>query len=103
MKACDWMSSPPPSGVCNHIKEIDMSALDTLARLRRFNEDVRDRDPDLAKESLETAREELSEAVGSSAAPQDETELESIVMRNQRPVLEVRDNDAVLDFKDLGD
>jgi endonuclease G len=80
-----------------------MSALDTLARLRRFNEEVRDRDPDLAEESLETARLEVSKVAVPGAAPQDETELESIVMRKQRPVLAIRDNDAVLDFRDLGD
>ena len=80
-----------------------MSALDTLARLRRFNEEVRDRDPHLAEESLETARLEVSEVAASGAPPQDETELESIVMRKQRPVLAIRDNDAVLDFRDLGD
>ena len=74
-----------------------MSALDTLARLRRFNEEVRDRDPHLAEESLETARLEVSEVAASGAPPQDETELESIVMRKQRPVLAIRDNDAVLD------
>ena len=73
-----------------------MSALDTLARLRRFNEEVRDRDPHLAEESLETARLEVSEVAASGAPPQDETELESIVMRKQRPVLAIRDNEAVL-------
>jgi endonuclease G, mitochondrial len=80
-----------------------MSALDTLARLRRFNQEVRDRDPDLAEESLETAREEVSEVVAPGAAPQAQGDLESIVMRKQRPVLAIRNNDAVLDFRDLGD
>src|SRR5687767_3612216 len=80
-----------------------MSARDTLARLRRFNQEVRDRDPDLAEESLEAAREEVSEARVPGAAAPDEAAEESIVMRKQRPVLAIRDHDAVLEFKDLGD
>ena len=80
-----------------------MSARDTLARLRRFNQEVRDRDPDLAEESLETAREEVSEALAPGAAAPDEAAEESIVMRKQRPVLAIRDHDAVLEFRDLGD
>jgi endonuclease G len=76
---------------------------DALARLRRFNQEVRDRDPDLAEEALETAREEVSEARAPGAAEPDEAAQESIVMRKQRPVLAIRDNDAVLEFRDLGD
>ena len=41
--------------------------------------------------------------VAPGAVPQDEGDLESIVMRKQRPVLAIRNNDAVLDFRDLGD
>jgi endonuclease G len=84
----------------DQLKEIDM---DALTRLRQFNANVRDHDSELAEESLETAREEVSEAARPGAAPQDEVALESIVMRKQRPVLTIRDNDAVLDFRDLGD
>ena len=80
-----------------------MSALDTLARLRRFNQEVRDRDPDLAEEALDIAGEEVSQVVAPGAPPEDEGDVESIVMRKQRPVLAIRDNDAVLDFDDLGD
>ena len=80
-----------------------MSARDTLARLRRFNQEVRDRDPDLAEEALESSREEVSEARVPGAAAPDEAAEESIVMRKQRPVLAIRDHDAVLEFRDLGD
>jgi endonuclease G len=77
-----------------------MSALSGLERLRQFNDEVRNRDEDLAEEANEAARLEVGEV---AAGPQDETELESIVMRKQRPVLAIRDNGAVLDFRDLGD
>ena len=77
-----------------------MSALSVLQRLRQFNDEVRNRDEDLAEEARDTASLEVAPA---GAAPQDETELESIVMRKQRPVLEILKNDAVLSFRDLGD
>jgi endonuclease G len=80
-----------------------MSTSDSLARLRRFNQDVRDRDPDLAEESMDTAREEMSEALRPGAEAPDEAMQESIVMRKQRPVLAIRDGDTVLEFRDLGD
>jgi endonuclease G len=81
-------------------EETDM---DTLTRLRRLNEAVRDRDTDLAQEARDTASEEVAEVVAAGAAPRDEEALESIVMKKQRPVLAILDNDAVLDFRDLGD
>ena len=37
--------------------------MDALTRLRQFNSQVRDRDSALAEEAMETAREEISEAV----------------------------------------
>lgn len=77
--------------------------MDALTRLRRFNEAVRDRDADLAEEARDTAREEVAELAAPRAAPGCEEDLESIVMKKQRPVLAIRDDDAVLDFRDLGD
>ncbi len=79
------------------------NSLESLQRLRRFNEDVRSRDTQLAEESMELARAELTEAVTPRGALEDDVELESIVMRTQRPVLAIRDNDAVLEFRDAGD
>lgn len=72
--------------------------MDALSRLRRFNEAVRDRDSKLAEDALDTAKLETVEAV-----PLSEEALESIVMRKQRPVLAIRDDATVLDFRDLGD
>lgn len=80
-----------------------MSAMEVLDRLRRFNEGVRERDSQLAQESRDTAREEVSEMVAPGSTPLGDEELESIVLRKQRPVLAIRDNDSVLDFRDLGD
>lgn len=77
--------------------------MDAVTRLRRFNEAVRGRDRALAAESLDRAREELTELVAPDAAPQEAEALESIVMRKQRPVLAIRNDVALLDFRDLGD
>lgn len=77
--------------------------MDALTRLRRFNEAVRGRDADLAEETMDTAREEVAVLAAPRAAPAGEEELESIVMKKQRPVLAILDDEAVLDFRDLGD
>lgn len=77
--------------------------MDALTRLRQFNEEVRSHDPALAEEAMETARLEVSEIVAPGGGPQDEVALESIVMRKQRPVLAILENEAVLEFADRED
>ncbi|MGC1857045.1 MAG: DNA/RNA non-specific endonuclease [Pseudolabrys sp.] len=75
-----------------------------LARLRRYNASVRQNDPKLAEESRDTGAElEAFTAAPSPEAVEKQIELESIVMRRQRPVLAIRDNVAKLIFIDEAD
>jgi endonuclease G len=81
---------------------------DQLKRLRQFNQRVRERDPDLAEEAMAEARAKdkynvIPEAMAPGAAPTDDLALESIIMRTQRPVLAIRNNDAILEFEDVED
>jgi hypothetical protein len=81
---------------------------DRLERLRQFNQRVRERDPDLAEEAMAEVKakatsKEILEAVAPGAAPTDDLALESIIMRTQRPVLAIRNNDAILEFEDVED
>jgi hypothetical protein len=62
-----------------------------LARLRRYNLAVQQKDPKLAEESRDTdiGLEVFAEAPSPEAA-ENQIELESIAMRRQRPVLAIR-------------
>ncbi|MGR9079515.1 DNA/RNA non-specific endonuclease (plasmid) [Rhizobium leguminosarum] len=80
-----------------------MTPLESLARLRHFNESVRNFDAELAEETLETTRQEISQASPNLGSTDYELEQESIVMRSQRPVLAVFKNDTVLKFEDQAD
>jgi endonuclease G, mitochondrial len=75
-----------------------------LARLRRYNASVQQNDPKLAEESRDTGAElETFTAAPSPEAVEKQIELESIVMRRQRPVLAIRDNVTRLIFIDEAD
>jgi endonuclease G len=75
-----------------------------LVRLRRYNASVQQNDPKLAEESRDTGAElEAFTAAPSPEAVEKQIELESIVMRRQRPVLAIRDNVAKLIFIDEAD
>jgi endonuclease G len=75
-----------------------------LARLRRYNASVQQNDPKLAEESWDTGAElETFTAAPSPEAVEKQIELESIVMRRQRPVLAIRDNVTELIFIDEAD
>lgn len=77
---------------------------DQLARLRRFNASVRAGDPKLAEESADLGVE--NEALEIARAPEDldqAVELESIVMRRERPVLAIHNNVTKLVFIDKAD
>lgn len=81
---------------------------DRLERLRQFNQTVRERDPHLAEEAKSGVKAKakskvILEGVAPGAAPTDELALESIIMRTQRPVLAIRNNDTVLEFEDVED
>lgn len=79
-----------------------MSTLESrLARLRGFNAAVRGRDARLAEESLDL--QEVREAGATPEVVERAIALESIVMRRQRPVLAIRKDQAVLEFKDPQD
>lgn len=77
--------------------------MDALTRLRQFNAAVRERDSALAEEARDTAHEEAVELTVARVPAADMEVIESIVMRKQRPVLAIRDNDAVIAFNDPGD
>jgi endonuclease G len=79
-------------------------AHEKLARLRRYNAAVQQKDPKLAEESGDTGieLEVFAEAV-SPEAVENQIELESIVMRRQRPVLAIGDNVTKLVFIDEAD
>ena len=74
-----------------------------LASLRRFNLAVRGKDKHLGEESLELAHTEVLEMPRSADAIEREVELESIVMRRQRPVLAILDNVPQIQFEDPDD
>ncbi|MES0020235.1 DNA/RNA non-specific endonuclease [Mesorhizobium sp. M0036] len=75
-----------------------------LARLRRFNASVRAGDLQLAEESADLgAQNEALEIVQSPEALDQAVELESIVMRRERPVLAVQNNATKLIFIDKAD
>lgn len=83
---------------------------DGLERLRIFNRMVSERDPHLAEEAKTgvTAKAKakpkvIQEGAAPAAALTDDLTLESIIMRTQRPVLAIRDNDAVLEFDEIED
>src|SRR6516164_2484020 len=75
-----------------------------LGRLRRFIASVRQGDPKLAEEGADLrVRTEGLEAVPSLEALDHALELESIVMRRERPVLAIKNNMTQLAFLDQAD
>src|SRR5262249_37515134 len=78
------------------------SSQEILARLRLYNQSVRARDPQLAEESLDRgARNESVYTEGMRPETAEaEIDLESIVMRRERPVLAVKNNAVELRFAD---
>ncbi|MER8583172.1 DNA/RNA non-specific endonuclease [Mesorhizobium sp. M1423] len=77
---------------------------DQLARLRRFNMSVRAGDSELRVESADLGVEnEALEMMQSPEALDQAVELESIVMRRERPVLAIQNNATKLIFIDKAD
>jgi endonuclease G len=74
-----------------------------LTRLRRFNAWVRRSDPELAEESLDLGRPEILEAAESPQAIENAVVEESIVLRRERPVLTIKDNETKLVFVEQAD
>jgi endonuclease G len=75
-----------------------------LGRLRRFIASVRQGDPKLAEEGADLrVRTEALEAVPSLEVLDHALELESIVMRRERPVLVIKNNMTQLAFLDQAD
>jgi endonuclease G len=78
------------------------SSRSKLERLRNYNSFIRGLDPKLADEGVELARKTpVLESVGDPAAL--DVAMESIVLRNTRPVLEIFENETVLKFADRED
>ncbi len=75
----------------------------TLARLRRFNDWVRQGDAKLAEESADLNSLETLNLERPPEAVEHDVGLESIVLRRQRPVLAIKDNDPQLVFADQAD
>lgn len=75
----------------------------TLARLRRFNDWVRQGDAKLAEESADLNSLETLNLERPPEAIEQDVGLESIVLRRQRPVLAIKDNDTQLVFADQAD
>ncbi len=73
-----------------------------LAHLRRFNSWVTRQDTELAEET-ENIREELFEVAPSAETIERAIAEESIILRRQRPVLTILNNDAQLVFVDPAD
>jgi endonuclease G len=74
-----------------------------LARLRRFNAWVRGSDKELAEESADLGRPDIVEVSGHPEVIDRAIELESIVLRRERPVLAIRDNIPKLEFSTATD
>jgi endonuclease G, mitochondrial len=80
------------------------AAQQQLKRLRRFIASVREGDPKLAEEGADLGvRAEALEAMPSPEALDHALELESIVMRRERPVLTIKNNVTQLVFIDQVD
>lgn len=80
------------------------STEEKFSRLRDFNATVRRIDPKLAEESRDLAGSRGGlESLTESGPSAEGVALESIILRRTRPVLRVRDNDAVLEFADQAD
>jgi hypothetical protein len=73
-----------------------------LARLRRFNSWVTRQHTELAEETADV-REELFEASPSAETVQRAIDEESIILRRQRPVLTILNNEPQLVFVDRAD
>jgi endonuclease G, mitochondrial len=83
--------------------EETMSAVEEkLAKLRRFNAGVRSKDKRLDEESADVGLEAL-EVPPSPEKLDQAVELESIILRRQRPVLAIKDNKTQLVFLDEAD
>jgi len=78
---------------------------DLLERLRRFNRLVRERDPGLGEvmRAREEAERKPGDVILEAKGPTDEMALESIILRTQRPVLAIRNNDTVVEFENADD
>ena len=79
-----------------------------LARLRALNEAVRASDPHLANEGRDTAQSALPaapalELMAAGSSIENEVALESIILRQTRPVLAILHNETRLDFTDQAD
>jgi endonuclease G len=81
-----------------------MKAQQQLKRLRRFIASVREGDPKLAEESADLCvQTEALEAMPSPESLDHAIELETIVMRRERPVLAIKNNVTQLVFVDAAD
>jgi endonuclease G, mitochondrial len=81
-----------------------MKAQQQLGRLRRFIASVREGDPKLAEESADLGvQTEALEAMPSPEALDHAIELETIVMRRERPVLAIKNGLTQLVFVDAAD
>lgn len=74
-----------------------------LSKLRRFNSWVRRGDGELAEESADLRGRVESELESEPAAVEHAVELESIVLRRERPVLTIHENETQLVFIDQAD
>jgi endonuclease G len=74
-----------------------------LDRLRRLNAEVRSVDPKLAEERADLAGESMLEGLAAPADEEQSVELESIIMRRERPVLAIHENETRLVFIDAVD
>jgi endonuclease G len=68
---------------------------DKLERLRRHNAEIRSADPALAEEGAD-----VLESLAPSVSDEEALAMESIVMRRERPVLAIKENEASLVFAD---
>src|SRR5215475_13241070 len=89
---------------CSRRGEADMAELEQrLARLRALNDTIRASDPNLANEGRDTAQSSLPsvpalEAMSAGSSIENEIGLESIILRQTRPVLAIQHNETKLDF-----
>lgn len=75
-----------------------------VTRLRALRAQVRDQDPELAREVEASAETSVAGSLESASTPaRRELALESIIMRRQRPVLAIKDDAPGLIFRDEED
>src|SRR5262249_7520435 len=105
---CNWVLTPKKIllrrlGSNSRLEGSVSTVEEKLARLRRFNAWVRRSDAELAEERADLGQAEVLHIPASPQMMERAIEEESIILRRERPVLTIRDNETLLVFVENAD